>query len=244
MTCVRLYDLFFSQANLTQLANTTLDVLCAKYRSNPQRTSIFLYYFSNGGCFVHEKLMSKLTSANPRSGSATPTSIPTPASTPTPALTPTPTPTNLPLPIAGNIFDSSPVYLTVDSGAKAVSEGLKNPAAKKAAYWAGVVVVAVYSLLTLLCHLLGVTGLKTPRSFWESMRSDRLPALYIYSTSGHVTEPRYLTKLVAQRRERQGKDTIEEWLITGRNSPHVCHYIKNPEEYTRRLSKFINDRLL
>jgi len=139
--------------------------------------------------------------------------------------------------IVGTIFDSAPAYLTHDSMSRAPTEGIKNPILRRFAYWMWRIVLIPFLMLF-------VFGLSAPTRFWDALMNDPLPcpSLYIYSMHDLLTDPQRVDELVeARQRQRTHSNKIFSLKIldSEETSPHVMHFLKHPDRYSRSLHDFI-----
>jgi len=137
--------------------------------------------------------------------------------------------------IVGTIFDSAPAYLTHDSMSRAPTEGIKNPILRRIAYWMWRIVLIPFLMLF-------VFGLSASTRFWDALMNDPLPcpSLYIYSMHDLLTDPQRVDELVeARQRTHSNKIFSLKILDSEERSPHVMHFLKHPDRYSRSLHDFI-----
>lgn len=204
------FDCFFRPSNLRHVAKDLMDLLAAQYPGKP----VYLMYFSNGGAFVHENLLQVLREAE-AAGDAKWS----------------------PVRIAGTLFDSAPAHLTITTGSRALTEGIKHPVIRRLAY------AVTWTLFGVFYPL--VTGPTRPRKFFEHMLADQLPCptLYVYSDTDRITMPEPLAELVAQRAARHplGPEGVNQLRIRAGEgaSPHVSHLLKHRAKYTAAVEAFL-----
>ena len=151
--------------------------------------------FSNGGCLVYEQLI-----ALRRAG------------------------TGVGVRIAGTVFDSCPAYLTLLSGARALTEGIKWWPLR----WAGFFVA-----FTVVCPILGLLffGRKRPAEYWKNLIEDvePCPTTYIYSDADRLTDVVRLEELIAGRRATSHATSIA--AVNLQTSAHVSHLLHDAARY-------------
>ncbi len=199
-------DAFVRHGRLTGLAEGALELLQQHHKDKPA----YLLYFSNGGAFVHEKLLQSLQAGN---GKRWPN-----------------------VSLRGTVFDSAPAHLTVRSASRALTEGIKSPLARKAAYAVTYLLFAIFYTPFML---------RRPAVFFANMRNDPLPipSLYIFSATDTITEEAPLRDLVMQRRAthplgEQGIHMLDIKASEG-PSPHVTHLLKHRQRYTEACELFL-----
>lgn len=123
--------------------------------------------------------------------------------------------------MAAILFDSSPVYMHVHLGARAINDGMQVPD--------GILRWIVYVLFALLCILQTVFVVFLPSFFWNGLRNaDYLcPEQYIYSTKDHLQDIPRLEALIKER-ELKGKE-VRVYRVE--DSEHCMLLRKHPEEY-------------
>ena len=213
-TTARTYDVFFRHANLRALGAQGLDLLAARHANAPA----VLVYMSNGGAFVHVQVLKLLAEDAARSAGARRFGG---------------------VRVAGTVFDSAPAYLSMNSMARAPTEGIKSAPLRALAYW------LARALLPPL--MLAAYGSRIAEKFFEELEADPLPcrALYIYSAHDRITDAAKLDEHVARRRARHvlGDEGVRALRI-GKGepaSPHVLHLIKHPERYREELARLLKD---
>lgn len=206
-------DVFCRPGNMRRLAEASLNLLSERHAGEP----VVIMAMSNGGAFVYANILRLLSEdgARPRDRRRYSNLV-----------------------ISGVVFDSAPAYMTVDSGALAVSAGIKNSWARTIAYW-----IAYCLLPVMLVVLIGSDG---PRRFYALLAADPLPApvLYIYSAHDKLTDVGQLDALIEQRRARhpQGPGAVRTLRIGELEalSPHVAHLIKHPERYRAAILELLD----
>ena len=201
------------------------------------RAKVVVSYFSNGGAFVHWRLLRLLkrrhrqqaqaNKSKPLQGHLQEGLLPSTVSTPA----------DLFPQLAATVFDSAPVAADADAGAKAMSASLKTPALR----------LCVYSIVRFGLEVWGLVQLwQFERAFLREMGEDCFasPSLYVYSEADHITDPAIVEGTMAKRRaflREQGLDAerlVEGWKL--KDSHHVCHYPHAPDDYRRRLAAFFS----
>lgn len=174
---------------------------------HPRNTPVVIMSMSNGGAFVYRAMVELMAEDSYSS----------------------------PVNIVGTIFDSAPAYLSIQSAARAVSEGAKNALVRNLIYWAArLVFPLVFPFIS--------GGLDYPQRFWRACIADPLtcPSLYIYSSGDELTDASRLDGLVVARRESHpaGEAGVRVSKLT---SPHVSHLAKHPGLYKQALAQFMHD---
>lgn len=127
--------------------------------------------------------------------------------------------------IAAVIFDSSPCYLHVHLGARAINEGLRVPE--------GFLSKLVLAVFALLCWLQRIFIVNLPVYYWTAIRNaDYLcPEQYLYSTSDDLMDAPTLEALIEERKQK-GKD-IRVFRVD--DSAHVMLLRNHPEKYVETI---------
>ena len=75
--------------------------------------------------------------------------------------------------------------------------------------------------------------------YWDSMRNDPcdLRQLYLYSREDHLTIYAKLHELVEHRQATFGTDRVLSEVF--QSSPHCCHLLKHPSEYSAAVESFV-----
>jgi hypothetical protein len=218
------YDTFFSRPGRRRLAEEALDALAAHAAGHPGRPA-WLFLMSNGGAFVYEEMLDALRSdgsdGTGGGGGAA-------------AAAGGPRRRWGGVRLAGAVFDSAPAALTVRSASLGMTEFIRTPALRHAAY------AAAYAL-----HATVLPPAPHNDAFFKGLRADTLPlpALYIYSDDDVVTDAATLSEFVAWRRahhplgDRAGS-AVHELHITA-PSAHVSHYRAHKERYVGAVRGFL-----
>lgn len=213
-TTARTWDVFMNHANLRALGAQGLDLLAARHANAPA----VLVYMSNGGAFVHTQVLKLLAEDAARAAGARRFGG---------------------VRVAGTVFDSAPAFLSMDSMARAPTEGIKSAPLRSLAYW---LARALLPPVMLLAY-----GPRIADRFFAELEADPLPcrALYIYSAHDRITDVAKLDEHVARRRARHalGDDGVRALRI-GKGepaSPHVLHLMKHPERYRDAVAALIKD---
>ncbi len=186
---------------------------------------VVVQYFSNGGCFVHRRLLHLLNGHYDRhphhfyDGKGPKGTYTFPQ-------------------LAATIFDSCPAHADASTGAKAVSAALRGPLAR----------ILVYTTVRFGLEVYGLAQFwRFERKYVADMsRHDHLliPSLYIYSDDDVITDAALVENVVASRKAfftAQGLPAdamIETWKVPEPSS-HVCHYARHPAAYKQRLQEFL-----
>lgn len=207
------FEAFLSPAGRAKLAEQTLQKIVTEHPDQP----VLLYYFSNGGCFIHEQLLVLL-----RQDAALP-----PAEQRFARVR-----------ICGTVFDSAPAKVTPHTGALALSESLTGALQRRVTFALAYVFFSFVGLVN------GVIGRGNWAAFnkryFGALADDHLPcpSLYVYSDADHVTIAPALAEFVAARRAR-GHDVTEWHIPAGVPSPHCGHYRAQPQQYKQTLAEFV-----
>jgi len=206
------FETFFKPKALRSYAETTLRTIQEQYPGRP----VVLCYFSNGGLFVHEQLMGVWRDDTARA----------PADRRFGNVH-----------ISALVCDSCPAYLSASAGANAVSGGITNPVLRRLVSGVGFVALGLFLPL--------IWGFGRPGKYFAALAADPIPApaLYIHSKTDKVTDSEQLARFVQMRQAapQSGGLPIREWIIDDRPSPHVTHYLIQPQEYARRVARFLRD---
>ena len=136
--------------------------------------------------------------------------------------------------LSGVIFDSSPAFMTVGSGAKVLSLGA-HPAvalAVNAAFYVVAGIMGAYSLLT-TASLDAVP----PKMFWRAVRDAKARAkeLYLFSDADALCDAAHLAELIAERGANGATTEFVRW----EDSRHCAHLVDEREEYVGALRGFL-----
>ena len=180
---------------------------------------LYLMFMSNGGCWLHV------------------------AMTRTGMLSPTGEFSDLDKAVSergGIVFDSSPVFMSMASCAKAISLGMSPMSPIRCAIvmcllYVAAAVIALGSFLT-------TGGLEAvpPRVFWKNVRlaPGGRRELYLFSDADQVCDAHKVAELIEERRQ----DTARDCRITEvrwKDSRHCAHLIDKREEYVAALTTFL-----
>ena len=136
--------------------------------------------------------------------------------------------------LSGVIFDSSPAFMTVASGAKVLSLGAHPAAALavKAACYVAAGVIGAYSLLT-TASLDAVP----PKMFWRAVRQakPRAKELYLFSDADALCDASRVAELIAER----GADGAKTEFVRWQDSRHCAHLLDEREQYVAALRAFL-----
>lgn len=201
-----------------------------------RHAKVVVHYFSNGGAFVHWRLLRLLRR---RHRAALAAGAPETAALRRPDGAPASSPADLFPNLAATIFDSSPAAADAEAGAKAMSASQRNAIVK------GI----VYGCVRFGLEVWGLVQLWTfEKAYLRDMRGDPSTAasLYIYSEADEITDPAIVESCIAERRaylarERglAGEALVEGWRIKDEGSHHVCHFPHAPDAYRKQLLSFL-----
>ena len=177
---------------------------------------LYLMFMSNGGCWLHV------------------------AMTRTGMLSPTGEFSDLDKAVSergGIVFDSSPAFMSIATGAKVISLGMSPipRAIVTCLFYVAAAVMALGSILT-------TGGLEAvpPRVFWKNVRlaPGGRRELYLFSDTDQLCDANKVAELIEERRQ----DTARDCRITEvrwKDSRHCAHLIDKREEYVAALTTFL-----
>lgn len=184
---------------------------------------VTFHLFSNGGCFVFEQmeLLFQKASANAEEEGSTPKD----------------TDQDLLLVrdrLRGQIFDSSPAYLTAQSGTAALEGAFPN--ALVASILKGVL-LSMHSATHVRDKLFGIPT--RTETFWNRYLESNLcrHQAFVYSSHDRVTDHVQLDELIQYRNKKFPDLTIMVKKFD--DSEHCTHYPKHKEEYTEFVTEFL-----
>ncbi|GAB5031947.1 transmembrane protein 53-like [Nannochloropsis oceanica] len=187
---------------------------------------VVVHYFSNGGCFVHRRML-LLQNGHYRQGDARRF-----------CCDPEPPTDDYQFPqLAGTIFDSCPVAADAEAGARAVSARVQSP----------IIRLLMYATIRFGLEIYGIAqSWRYEQKYIEHIENDHtlVPSLYIFSEDDTITDPALVERVVAKRKAyltSQGLPAdvmLETWKITD-PSLHVCHYARYPIEYQKKIKDFL-----
>ena len=136
--------------------------------------------------------------------------------------------------LSGVMFDSSPAFMTVGSGAKVLRLGA-HPAlalAVTVAFYVAAGIMGLYSLLT-TASLDAVP----PKMFWRAVRDakPRAKELYLFSDADALCDAARVAALIAERGENGAKTEFVRW----EHSRHCAHLLDEREQYLGALRAFL-----
>lgn len=218
-------DVFLRRSALRETAERALNSLSTDYAGRPA----VLVSFSNGGAFVHEQLADLLREDALRPASERKFSKAR---------------------IAATVFDSAPAALTLAAGTRALTGSIKNPVLRQVAFALG------YALMGAAIPL--IWDANRPQAYFASLLRDplRVPSLYIYSDADEITDATSLARFVQERRAILAAEgaaapasapglapvpvPVRELRIgAGVRSPHVSHFLAQPDVYREALQRFL-----
>ena len=131
----------------------------------------------------------------------------------------------------GAIFDSSPAYMSLESGRSALTAGMRGPAraAMRIAFTIAFAALSAYHAFTRTPSF--------PDRFWRTMETHNLfeRELYIYSANDALTDCKKLEELLDLRRANSAR--VE--TLKFEDSPHCAHLRKHHDAYVDALRAFI-----
>lgn len=127
--------------------------------------------------------------------------------------------------MAAVVFDSSPCFMHVMHGARAINEGLHVPE--------GLLRWLVCLLFAALVYLQTIFVINLPKFFWNGVRSaDFLcPEQYLYSAKDHLLDVDQLEALIEERRQR-GRE-VRAFRVE--DAEHVMILRTYREKYTEKI---------
>jgi len=207
--------------NITDIAVDILQEVTARHYPN-----FVIHNFSNGGCFLWEKIYQILTSQSQTQGKSPinpkDDRVHGPIST-------------LKEKLMGVVFDSSPAAYharpnLLDSAIMYVPtlERLQLKLQMLTQQW----FQGKASMLE--------TSKRRSMEYWNTMMFDNLniPQLYIYSTMDHLTDWEELEKLIHHRRGHLGEQMIQS--LRFEDSRHCSHLLRHPSEYKQTTQSFLD----
>lgn len=201
------FDAFFRHDRMVALAADLLDELADGRPAT-------LVYFSNGGAFIHEKMMNLL-----RADAARPLADRRYAR----------------INIKAFVFDSAPAWLSVTAARRAISEHIRNPLLRRLVSW-----LAVIPIVSLVIP----RGINMAQRYFDALAANDVltdvPCFYIYSEADRITEAAKLDTFIAKR--AAAGHPVSAWRITAAEGPrsgHVSHYPAAPAAYTAKLAAFL-----
>lgn len=134
--------------------------------------------------------------------------------------------------LGGQVFDSSPCYMHLCSGLKAIRTASPNCCVT----WLIVSIFLTYATFnTLLTTLLRTSN--RPNEFWTHLTKTDLATrqVYIYSPADELCDYIKLEELIQVRREMGVQVMVHRFLHSG----HVQHLRMYPEDYMRLMDKIL-----
>jgi len=132
------------------------------------------------------------------------------------------------------LFDSSPAFMTVGSGAKVLRLGAHPTLALAVtvAFYVAAGIMGLYSLLT-TASLDAVP----PKMFWRAVRDakPRAKELYLFSDADELCDAARVAALIAERGENGAKTEFVRW----EHSRHCAHLLDEREQYVGALRAFL-----
>lgn len=140
--------------------------------------------------------------------------------------------------LSGVIFDSSPAFMTVATGAKVVSFGMNLPLmlVTTAGFYVAAGILLLYSLLT-TCSLKATP----PKIFWRTVREakGRSRELYMFSNTDPLANADKIADLIAERTA----NGVETDFVRFKESRHCAHLRDQRDRYVEALRKFVNPNM-
>ena len=203
-------------------ANEAIKLLKA---SDDETIPVILHVFSGAGCVVLEQLELLLTQAKE--------AVDVKSSTPANQQQ-----TDLLLLYeaiqrGGQVFDSSPVELSLSSGLQAVATGVTNTGVR-------LLIQIIFVLVAIINKIISyITGNPTDADrHWIHMMEANIASrqAYIYSTVDRLTNPVKVEEIIAHRKQRKESKILVQRFD---DSQHCAHLVKYPREYQALLDEFL-----
>jgi Eukaryotic protein of unknown function (DUF829) len=134
----------------------------------------------------------------------------------------------------GQVFDSSPADLSLESGLQAIASGVPNKTVR-------LLIQIVFVIFAIINRIIShVTRQPTgPEQHWTHMLESDIAnrQAYIYSTVDRLTNHVKVEQMIAHRR----KQRPEAHVMVKRfdDSQHCAHLVKHPKEYQALLDEFL-----
>ena len=136
--------------------------------------------------------------------------------------------------LEGVIFDSSPAFMSVESGSNVLSLGMSLPLrlVVKAGFYLAAGVSSLYSLATT-----GSLDATPPNMFWRAVREakSRSRELYIFSNTDPLAQADKIADLIDERRA----NGVEIVSVRFKKSRHCAHLVDQRDRYLEALRDFL-----
>jgi hypothetical protein len=177
----------------------------------PPSRPLLLYFFSNGGAFVHEQLLACLREDPPARHAAVHRSI------------------------SGVAFDSAPAAIRTAGAAHLFSQMSPVAALRPLLRLAFLGLVRCFGLLGGRC--VACVGPQRADAFWAAMAGApvRGGELYLFSDDDPLCDAEALAELVEARKRAGAAVKVVRWPV----SEHVGHFRCHPEAYEAALAAFL-----
>ena len=178
----------------------------------PPGRPLLFYFFSNGGCFVHEQLLAA-TAAQPERHAAVLRAA------------------------AGRAFDSAPAAIKTAGAATLFS--YMSPLAALRPLLRLLFLGLVRSFELLGGRFAACVGKQRADAFWTAMATaptlDGAPEAYFFSDDDPLCDAQALAALTEARRKAGAAVSVTRWAV----SEHVGHLRCHPKEYEAALTTFL-----
>jgi hypothetical protein len=179
----------------------------------PPSRPLLLYFFSNGGAFVHEQLMACLREDPPARHAAVHRSI------------------------SGTAFDSAPAAIRTAGAAHLFSQMAPFAVMRPLLRLAFLGLVRFFGMLG--GSFAACVGTQRADAFWAAMAGAPVrrgaPELYLFSDDDPLCDAEALAELVEARRRAGAAVNAVRWPV----SEHVGHFRCHPEAYEAALAAFL-----
>lgn len=179
----------------------------------PPSRPLLLYFFSNGGAFVHEQLLACLREDPPARHAAVHRAV------------------------AGTAFDSAPAAIRTAGAAHLFSQMSPVAALRPVLRLAFLGLVRLFGLLG--GRFAACVGPQRADAFWAAMAGAPVrggaPELYLFSDDDPLCDAEALAELVEARRRAGASVTAVRWPV----SEHVGHFRCHPAEYEAAVERFL-----
>jgi Eukaryotic protein of unknown function (DUF829) len=133
----------------------------------------------------------------------------------------------------GEVFDSSPAELSLESGIQAIVSGVPNKTVR-------LLIQIVFVIFAIFSRIIGyLTGQPTGGDqHWSHMLEANIASrqAYIYSTADRLTNHVKVEQMIAHKRQRPEANVMVKKFV---DSQHCSHLVKHPREYQAFLDEFL-----
>jgi Eukaryotic protein of unknown function (DUF829) len=133
----------------------------------------------------------------------------------------------------GEVFDSSPAELSLESGIQAIARGVPNKTVR-------LLIQIVFVIFAMISRIISyITGQPAgPERHWSHMLEANIASrqAYIYSTADRLTNHAKVEQVIAHKRQRPEANVMVQRFV---DSQHCAHLVKRPREYQALLDEFL-----